>query len=139
MLATKDEPVEIIPKFLNKKFGFLRKFSVLQFILLFFGLSISLSLISVSIGENGSQFIFPFFSLIIPTLFSAYIAVRHYSKEVWIPSSPFWVQLTSQNWFNSVISIASYIRHWFELLFINGLIIFAFVTFIFGSFQLFGS
>jgi hypothetical protein len=111
--------VEFIPKYLAKKFNFFESISVPKFFLLFFGAFFIIAIISTLLGEYISNILAPVFGSLVLICFAAFVSAQHFSRKPWIPSSPLIVQFTSQGWFNSMLSLLSFARHWAVLFFVN--------------------
>jgi hypothetical protein len=111
--------VEFIPKYLAQKFNFFESISVPKFFLLFFGAFIIIAIISTLLGEYIANILAPIFGSLILICFAGFMSAQHFSRKPWIPSSPLIVQFTSQTWFNYVLSLLSFVRHWGVLVFVN--------------------
>jgi len=111
--------MEFIPRYFARKFRFFESVSMLKFFLLFFGAFIITTFVSLQLGEFANNILMSLVSSLMPICFAGFVSTRHFSKKVWVPTSPLIVQFSSQPWFNAILSVLSTLRHWVVLLFVN--------------------
>lgn len=127
--------MDFIPRYLAKRFSYFESFSVPKFFLFFFGTFFLSVIISMQLGENAEKILGFVFSTLFLICFAGFVSAQHFSRKPWIPSAPFIVQLTSKEWFNSILSLLSFLRHWCLLVFVNLVVVMVFVVCIVAAIQ----